>query len=73
MKLSSNLRYIPEGLDVDCMAKCVEVMEFYCPGDYEGLQDGDCENITCYECWRAAISRVLVDESLKSMNDEEEK
>ena len=55
------------------MAKCVEVMEFYCPGDYEGLQDGDCENTTCYECWKAAISRVLVDESLKSMNDEEEK
>ena len=73
MKLSSKLKYVPEDLDVDCMVKSIEVIEFFCPEDYEGLKNCDCKNTTCFDCWRTAISRVLVDESLRSMNDEEEK
>lgn len=40
-----------------------ELSEFQC----------DCQDVDrCYDCWYNAVSKYQIEESLKSMNDEEE-
>lgn len=62
--------------NLDQLEDFLELIAYECPADiYEELANFqlDCDRCTsCYECWFAAVSKYQIEESLKSMNDEED-
>ena len=54
----------------------LELIAYECPEDVYGELakfQPDCHDVkSCYDCWYNTVYRYQVEESLKSMNDEED-
>lgn len=62
--------------NLDQLEDFLDLVHFECPEErYEELANFqlDCHSVdSCYECWYQAVQRYQVEQSLKSMNDEED-
>ena len=62
--------------NLDKVEDFLELIAYECPeevyGELANFQP-DCHSVdSCYDCWRTAVLRYQVEQSLKSMNDEED-
>lgn len=62
--------------DLNQLEDFLELIDLECPKDVYGELakfQPDCDDCTnCYECWYTAVRKYQIEESLKSMNDEED-
>lgn len=62
---------------VDQIDDFLQMISCECPEEVHKklakFQPSCCDVDNCYDCWRTAVHRYQVEQSLKSMNDEEEK
>lgn len=62
--------------NLDQLEDFLELIDFECPeevyGELANFQS-DCHSVDrCYDCWYNAVHKYQVEQSLKSMNDEED-
>ena len=62
--------------NLDQLEDFLQLIAYECPEDVYGELANfqlDCHSANnCYDCWFAAVSKYQIEESLKSMNDEED-
>lgn len=62
--------------NLDQLEDFLELIDFECPeevyGELANFQPGCDDCTSCYECWYTTSRRYQVEQSLKSMNDEED-
>lgn len=61
---------------IDQIEDFLEMVNFSCPEEVHkklAKFQPSCHDVdTCYDCWDTTVTRYQIEESLKSMNDEED-